>query len=1595
MSSGIRLWVRQTQALTNKIFLITLKRHLLSTLIRALVIPILVVSLTLGLQKSTSSGNRFGVGSPSPAVTLSDVIPNNAKLFFIQSADAGSDVSAAIKTITDSLTRKPIVQVLQSDDELEQKCPTDINGRTDCYAAVTFNDSPLSSNGANQWNYTLRVSSSKVPSGFNVFKSNKAAKNPYTPLQLAVDQAITNSTTVPDMFMYTRTTPDDDATQRRKDLISGMFSGLNVVCFISMLSLVYHMVGMIADERESGMAQLIDVMGGGAAAARVVSYLIAFNIIYLPSFIIMGGVFSSLLFPSSSAGIPILWQVLTGLALTSSCVFGATFTVRYSAICAVAAIVGMAVYAMSMDTLKYPIDSSTAIGLSIVFPSCSYIIVLNLMARFERIGRPIDIFASTPMNGIDMEVEMGIEMATIGTLLGYLVFTIVAFPLATILIERWTQGISNKGRKFSGGGQADDGTALQVKSLTKKYSPPLWKRICCCFCCGRNRPFVAVDNLDFTSQKQQVLCLLGINGSGKTTTMDLITGRQKPTSGVIEINAASSQIGFCPQRNIHWGELTVFEHAYIWNMIKGGSATTAELEQLVDSCDLRHKMNSQVATLSGGQKRKVQLACMLAGGSTICLMDEVTTGMDPVSRRAIWNIVLAERSRRSMILTTHFLDECEVLADQVVVISRGHLKCHGSPAELKNMHGGGYRVRVPQVNNVPQTSYPMAVYQGETIYTVPDSTSATRLLSSLEAAGLSDVLVTGPTIEEVFLRVANEPEALEKRGTGLSDLAPLTISGEATDGQLSSGTSTTFLQQLMALTIKRLTILRGNYWWYMLALVIALPFSPTFTSMLKSTDMDYNTVPYELPSCSDFEPSFFDLPSAVTLSYYGNKKAGDVSMIIGPQSARDSVFRAVDKFPIGRTINTTDFDSKYIFQNDYDSFLKRVHDNASSILLGAIYMGDGSAKPTIAYNTELGYDSPVTMQSLWNQARSGVPIEIQLAFFTTSSPVDADAGQLPATLLALMHSVYPAFFALYPAFERIQKIRALQYSNNVRPRPLWVSYIMVDIVIVTIVAALGTLALAMDVKNWYHPAFIFPIMWLYGIASMLWCYIISLYTRSELAAFAFSVCIMVAAFVVTIVSFSLAIDNPSFDHPNLVIDAVSYSLGLLFPIMNLYRALVVGLNVWLVTCRDFKLIANPGSFNAYGGPLALLIVQVLYLFPLLLWLDGRNTFSMPWGKKKLVDSEESVSGAPQDIEMKSMRVASSEKNLLSVEHVSKSFKGKRAVDDVSLAMTEGSVIALLGPNGAGKTTLTNMMRGEMVPDSGRIFVQGLDVQQDTQAARRHIGVCPQFDALDKITARQQLEFYARIKGIKDMKHDVDFVMARVGLTPHASRLTHKLSGGNKRKLSLAIALLGNPEVLILDEPSSAMDAIAKREMWKMLSSITPGRSVLLTTHSMEEADELATRVAIMSKRVLAIGTSQELRQRYSNVYDVHLVLATAPGSTRSEMHSIESWVHQVFPEASFDAASLGGQVRFVMPVGAGPSPDGRSTVRRLMETLEEQKTNLGLAHYTVGMGTLEMVFLNIMKDSGAAEEEEQDRPSPRRKGLRRLVPAFRSGRLSF
>lgn len=228
-----------------------------------------------------------------------------------------------------------------------------------------------------------------------------------------------------------------------------------------------------------------------------------------------------------------------------------------------------------------------------------------------------------------------------------------------------------------------------------------------------------------------------------------------------------------------------------------------------------------------------------------------------------------------------------------------------------------------------------------------------------------------------------------------------------------------------------------------------------------------------------------------------------------------------------------------------------------------------------------------------------------------------------------------------------------------------------------------------------------------------------------------------------------------------------------------------------------------------------------------------------------------------------------------------------------------------------------------------------------------------------------------------MKADVAYVMSRVGITAHADKLATKLSGGNKRKLSLGIALVGNPPVLLLDEPSSAMDAASKRVFWKTLEAVAPGRSVLLTTHSMEEADALATRAAIISKRLLAIGSTEALRKTHSNEYHVHLILKSGPLASAEEIRIVANWVRDAFPGVNFEGENLGGQVRFIVPADsqvpgtASASTDSGSTqsfTRYLIQTLEARKEDLGLDCYTISAATMESVFLRVVKVTDAEED---------------------------
>lgn len=455
---------------------------------------------------------------------------------------------------------------------------------------------------------------------------------------------------------------------------------------------------------------------------------------------------------------------------------------------------------------------------------------------------------------------------------------------------------------------------------------------------------------------------------------------------------------------------------------------------------------------------------------------------------------------------------------------------------------------------------------------------------------------------------------------------------------------------------------------------------------------------------------------------------------------------------------------------------------------------------------------------------------------------------------------------------------------------------------------------------------------------------------------------------------------------------------------SLIRAMFVALNIFSTTCSGKEIASYPGGILQYGGPILYLIVQIFVLFAILLWYDSGSVLA--WYRRvRKVPSTTQETAVPADEEIaEELNRVSSSNDGLRVLNLTKSFGPVTAVENLTFGIKRGEVFALLGPNGAGKSTTISLVRGDIQPskNGGSIFVENIEINRHRAQARSHLGVCPQYDAMDQMTVLEHLRFYARVRGVQQIEHNVNAVIKAVGLQAFSSRMAAKLSGGNKRKLSLGIALIGNPTVLLLDEPSSGMDAAAKRVMWKTLAAVVPGRSLLLTTHSMEEADALADRAGIMAKRMLAMGTSDYLRHKHGNAFYIHLVMKSAPHTSDEEIQKLRTWVLEKFPGANIEDKTYHGQIRFSVPVQRSPSPrmgekdidlgiidkdqiSGGSEplqiqgdgIGGLIMALEDYREELGLEHYSVSPTTLDQVFLSIVMKH---DVEEEGYAGPKQKG---------------
>ncbi|KAL1523856.1 hypothetical protein AB1Y20_018777 [Prymnesium parvum] len=297
-------------------------------------------------------------------------------------------------------------------------------------------------------------------------------------------------------------------------------------------------------------------------------------------------------------------------------------------------------------------------------------------------------------------------------------------------------------------------------------------------------------------------------------------------------------------------------------------------------------------------------------------------------------------------------------------------------------------------------------------------------------------------------------------------------------------------------------------------------------------------------------------------------------------------------------------------------------------------------------------------------------------------------------------------------------------------------------------------------------------------------------------------------------------------------------------------------------------------------------------------------------------------------------------------------RSKVAVADLSLAIQATECLGLLGANGCGKSTTMGMLTGDILPTKGSACVAGYDVVHQLARVRQHLGFCPQVDPLlDFMTGRETLTMFAKLKGIPvtSLHTVVEDMLEHVSLTPHADKVTAAYSGGNKRKLSLAVALIGAPDCILLDEPSSGMDPVSRRAMWDIVSSERTRSSIILTTHSMEECEALCTRVAVMTfGRLRCLGTPQHLKVKYGGGYILELRV-TYDGREASDLNE---QVGQMFPGCSLLEENEGRYKFCIMP--------GTVTLAILFEKMEQRKEALGVLEYSASQPPLESVFLSFV-----------------------------------
>ncbi|XP_036067424.1 phospholipid-transporting ATPase ABCA1 isoform X3 [Oryzias melastigma] len=561
-------------------------------------------------------------------------------------------------------------------------------------------------------------------------------------------------------------------------------------------------------------------------------------------------------------------------------------------------------------------------------------------------------------------------------------------------------------------------------------------------------------------------------------------------------------------------------------------------------------------------------------------------------------------------------------------------------------------------------------------------------------------------------------------------------------------------------------------------------------------------------------------------------------------------------------------------------------------------------------------------------------------------------------------SFVPASFVLFLIEERASKAKHLQFVSGVKPVLYWVTNYVWDMLNYAVPAAMVVLIfICFQQKSYVSeqnlPALILLLL-LYG-----WSITPLMYPASfvfTVPSTAYVILTSINLFIGINCSMATFVLELFVDENLNAINKILKKVFLIFPHFCLGRGLIDMAKNQAMADAFHRLgtrpVLDPFQWDFVGKNLFSMAASgvVYFIFTILLqykFFIHLKRLIPCWGEPQLPP----IGPEDEDVARERARIMSGkfQSDILTMIDLSKVYKvGKNpAVNRLCLGIPPGECFGLLGVNGAGKTSTFRMLTGDTPITHGEAFLDRHSVLTEMGRVHQLMGYCPQFDAIsDLLTGREHLELYARLRGVPEesVSKVVQWGVRKLGLTQYAEQKAGGYSGGNKRKLSTAISLIGAPPVIFLDEPTTGMDPKAKRFLWNCIHSVTKeGKAVVLTSHSMEECEALCTRMAIMvNGRFQCLGSVQHLKNRFGDGYTIILRLAD------SDSCSVNEYMTKSFPNIE-----LKEQHQNVLQYHL---PSHACCLALVFDVLANNSEELGVTDFSVSQTTLDQVFISFAKD---------------------------------